>query len=216
MFDVSMIRTDEFIDMPFSSKGLWFLLGMEADDEGFVSPKIVIRIYGGNDDDLKILIAKGYVIQFPSGVVVITDWNENNWLDSRRIKPTKHQNEKSLLTPITKTNRKYQLLSNCLAPAKPVESSIEESSIVESSNAAPTKEKKPVKKFVRPTIEEVAEYCKSRKNNVSPQKWFDYYESNGWRVGRNPMKDWKAAVRTWEQNNYDRKKVDTSKYDKFN
>ena len=57
------------------------------------------------------------------------------------------------------------------------------------------------RKFVPPTQEEVEEYCNERNNNVDPQKFVDYYQSNGWKVGRNPMKDWKAAVRTWEKNN---------------
>lgn len=50
----------------------------------------------------------------------------------------------------------------------------------------------------RPTVEEVKAYCVERQNNVNPQKWYDHYSSNGWKVGKNPMKDWKAAVRTWE------------------
>lgn len=58
------------------------------------------------------------------------------------------------------------------------------------------------KRFVKPTLEEVAAYCESRGNSVNPQKFFNHYESNGWKVGKNPMKDWKAAVRTWEQSEY--------------
>ena len=53
--------------------------------------------------------------------------------------------------------------------------------------------------FVKPTLEEVRAYCLERKNRVNAEKFWDYYNSNGWRVGKNPMKDWKAAVRTWEQ-----------------
>lgn len=53
-----------------------------------------------------------------------------------------------------------------------------------------------------PMIEDVIAYCAERKNGVDPQQWFNHYVSNGWRVGRNPMKDWKAAVRTWEKNDY--------------
>lgn len=59
--------------------------------------------------------------------------------------------------------------------------------------------------FVPPTIQEVADYCSERNNNVNPEKFVSYYESNGWMVGRNKMKDWKAAVRTWEQNQTNRK-----------
>ncbi|MBQ1574260.1 MAG: hypothetical protein IIZ78_24320, partial [Clostridiales bacterium] len=51
----------------------------------------------------------------------------------------------------------------------------------------------------KPTLEEVKAYCQERNNNVDPERWFNYYTSNGWKVGRNPMKDWKAAVRTWER-----------------
>jgi hypothetical protein len=56
------------------------------------------------------------------------------------------------------------------------------------------------KRFIKPTIQDVFEYCQERKNNVNPEKWYDHYESNGWKVGKNAMKDWKAAVRTWEKN----------------
>ena len=58
---------------------------------------------------------------------------------------------------------------------------------------------KPQKRFAKPTLEEVQAYCQERGNNVDAQKWYDYYSSNGWRVGKNPMKDWKAAIRTWER-----------------
>lgn len=55
------------------------------------------------------------------------------------------------------------------------------------------------KRFVKPSLEEVTEYCKERNNTINPQTFLDHYESNGWKVGKNPMKDWKACVRTWEQ-----------------
>lgn len=57
----------------------------------------------------------------------------------------------------------------------------------------------PAKRFIKPTLAEVDAYCLERKNDVHPPKFIDHYESNGWKVGRNPMRDWKAAVRTWEQ-----------------
>ena len=73
--------------------------------------------------------------------------------------------------------------------------------------------------FKKPTLEEVTAYCTERGNKVNPQKWLDHYESNGWKVGRNPMKDWKAAVRTWEQNRFDTRPISATakpgKYDKL-
>jgi hypothetical protein len=59
-------------------------------------------------------------------------------------------------------------------------------------------------RFTRPTLVQVADYCQERHNQVNPQTFIDHYESNGWKVGKNPMKDWKAAVRTWEKNSYDK------------
>lgn len=56
----------------------------------------------------------------------------------------------------------------------------------------------PARAFTPPSIDEVIAYCKERSNNVDPQKWRDHYAANGWKVGRNPMKDWRASVRTWE------------------
>ena len=62
------------------------------------------------------------------------------------------------------------------------------------------------KRFVPPTLEEVKAYCAERKNNVDAERFVNYYESNGWMVGKSKMKDWKAAVRTWEKNSFDNKK----------
>jgi len=126
------------MDMPMSTKALYFLLGLEADDYGFVSPKRIIRVHGGSDDDVKLLIAKGFVIPFADGVVVITDWNKHNWLDRRRVKPTEYKKE---LAELAIVDNQYclasaeQPLSNGLATAKQMlrENSIEECSIEEYS-----------------------------------------------------------------------------------
>ncbi len=63
------------------------------------------------------------------------------------------------------------------------------------------------KRFQPPTLEEVKAYCAERNNNVDAEHWYDYYTSNGWRVGKNPMKDWKGAVRTWEKSEIGKKPV---------
>lgn len=65
----------------------------------------------------------------------------------------------------------------------------------EEGEQAPTH---PKARFLKPTLEEIREYCLSRNNYVDPERFYDYYEANGWKVGKNPMKDWRAAVRTWE------------------
>jgi rubrerythrin len=73
--------------------------------------------------------------------------------------------------------------------------------------------KKEVKRFRKPTIEELKGYCKERGNNIDPEYFYDHYESNGWTVGRNKMKDWQASIRTWERNDKNKgaeKKVSAS------
>ena len=61
------------------------------------------------------------------------------------------------------------------------------------------------KRFTPPSVEEVKQYCNERKNSVDPESFVDFYSSKGWMVGKNKMKDWKAAVRTWEKNGFERK-----------
>ena len=59
--------------------------------------------------------------------------------------------------------------------------------------------KEKTSRFIPPTLEEVKAYCDERGNKVDPEKWYDHYSANGWKVGKNPMKDWKASVRYWER-----------------
>ena len=73
------------------------------------------------------------------------------------------------------------------------------------------KDKAKAKRFTKPTVVDIAEYCVERNNSVDAQKFFDYYSSNGWKVGKNPMKDWKAAVRTWEKNTTQQQKASQPK-----
>lgn len=94
MFSLKMVDSDLFLDMPLSSQCLYFHLSMRADDDGFVNnPKKIIKIIGANEDDLKILIAKGFVIVFERGIIVITHWKINNFIRKDRYKPTLYENE---------------------------------------------------------------------------------------------------------------------------
>lgn len=99
MFSKTVISSDLFIDMPVSAQLLYFHLGMCADDDGFVNnPKQIQRGVGCNIDDLKILQAKGFIIPFDSGVIVITHWNINNQIRKDRYRETSFKNELSLIT----------------------------------------------------------------------------------------------------------------------
>lgn len=99
MFSLDIVDTDLFLDMPASSQNLYFHLGMRADDDGFVSsPKKITAMVNCSCDDLKLLVSKGFIIPFDTGICVIRDWKINNYLRSDRYKETKYLTEKSELT----------------------------------------------------------------------------------------------------------------------
>lgn len=110
MFSLSVVDTDRFMDMPTSTQALYFHLGMHGDDDGFVSsPRKIARSVGCCDDDVRILAAKGFIIPFDSGVVVLTDWKVNNTLKNDRYKPTIYLEERSQLE--TGSNGRYEIAS---------------------------------------------------------------------------------------------------------
>lgn len=97
MFSKNVVRNDLFLDMPTSARLLYYDLGVDADDDGFVSPKMVMRMTGASDDDLKILVAKRLVIPFEDGVVVIRDWKVNNDIRWDRYTETRYVEHKAQL-----------------------------------------------------------------------------------------------------------------------
>lgn len=112
MFSQQITDSDAFLDMPLSAQALYFHLGMSADDDGFVnSPKRIQRLIGANEDDLKLLIAKNFVIAFETGVVVIKHWKINNYIPKDRYTPTVYTEEKALI--FEKPNRAY---TTCIQP----------------------------------------------------------------------------------------------------
>lgn len=89
MFTKSIVLSDDFLDMPMSARCLYFTLGMLADDDGFInSPKAIMRQCGASLDDMRILIAKKYLLEFDTGVIVIRHWRLNNYLRSDRYTQT--------------------------------------------------------------------------------------------------------------------------------
>ena len=99
MFSNKVIGSDSFLEMPDSTQNLYFHLSMYADDDGFVDkPKSIMRMTGKKEDDLKLLIAKSFVIPFDSGVLVIRHWRLNNYLRMDRYNETQYLQEKAQLT----------------------------------------------------------------------------------------------------------------------
>ena len=105
LFSPVIVESDAFLEMPISSQALYFHLGMNADDDGFVNPKKIMRMIGVAEDDLKVLLTKRFLLSFKSGVVVLKHWLINNTIRKDRYNQTKYLDEKS--TIITKENGSY-------------------------------------------------------------------------------------------------------------
>ncbi len=201
MFAKTIIDSYAFLDMPLSTQCLYFHLSMRADDDGFVNnPKKIQKMLGASEDDLKLLMAKSFILLFDTGVIVIKHWRINNYIRNDRYHETAYQDEKSLLS--LKENNAYTLNSdNVGIPCgnQTVYQMETEVSIGKDSIDKSNKERGTSRNFVPPTLSEVKAYCQERNNGINPQSFIDFYSSKGWFVGKNKMKDWKAAVRTWEQ-----------------
>ena len=97
MFSPDIVDSDAFLDMPSTSQLLYFHLAMRADDDGFVSPKKVMRLFGAGEDDLKVLLVKRFVLLFESGVIVIKHWLIHNLIRADRYRETNYKIEKAML-----------------------------------------------------------------------------------------------------------------------
>lgn len=196
MFAKTIVLSDAFLDLPMSARCLYFTLGMFADDDGFVnSPRGIMRQCGASEDDMKLLLAKKFLLAFDSGVIVIKHWRINNYLRSDRYQGTKYIEEKESL--IIDQNGAYVQPKQAGIPG-----GIPNDGIPRLGKDRLGKDNTPkgvCGRFAPPTLEEVKAYCRERGNNVDPERWMDFYQSKGWMVGKNKMKDWKAAVRTWEK-----------------
>lgn len=228
MFTKKITESDAFLDMPSSTQMLYFHLSMNADDDGFVNnPKKIQRMCGASDDDFKLLIAKSFVILFDSGIIVIKHWKMHNYIQNDRYRPTDYVDEKSMLG--LKKNKAYTLDENkmytkCIQDVsvgkvridkdRLGEDSIGEIRIDKDSKGESVRGEK-AKRFVPPSVEEVEQYCFERNNKVDAQSFIDFYESKGWMIGKNKMKDWKAAVRTWERNRNQTQKEEKNEFEEW-
>ncbi len=111
MFSQKITETDKFLDMGLTAQSLYFHLGMNADDDGFVgNPKSIKRMIGASEDDLKALVEKDYLIVFEDGVVVIKDWRVSNYVKPDRYTPTIYTDDRKLIG--LDKNKRYQFVSD--------------------------------------------------------------------------------------------------------
>lgn len=150
------------------------------------------------------------MVEIINGTVTIPNWGKHQSIESMQSRKEylreymrEYRKKQKEIACNSSANDEY-VNSKCLRKqhvnALDIEGDIEGD--IEKDYYADKPQKKQPKTFRPPTIEEVKAYCTERQNNVDAERFVDYYTSNGWRVGKNPMKDWKAAVRTWEKHGW--------------
>lgn len=216
MFAKTIVDSDHFLDMPVSTQNFYFHLGMRADDDGFINnPKKIMKMIGATDDDMKILLAKRFILSFDNGVIVIKHWRINNYIRSDRYRETIYIDEMNKLdikndggytekrVGIPHDNQavdnRYTHNGDTQVRLGKVRLGKDRLVYRENGEASPRTQQP---KFQKPTVAQITEYIHDLSVSgaditFSANKFYDHYESNGWMVGKNRMKDWKAAVRTW-------------------
>ena len=218
MMAKSIIKSDQFLEMPMSSQLLYFHLLSDADDDGFINaPKSIMRVIGAKEDDMRVLQAKGYTIPFDSGVIIIKHWRIHNSLRKDRYNPNPQlENERKQL--VVNDRKEYELATTWQPAGNQLSTngchSIGKDSIGKDSIGKDSvyngcdKSQPTITRFKPPTVEEVKEYCIERNNNIDAEYFVDFQEARGWILSNGKkMKNWKATIRTWERNNYNRTHV---------
>lgn len=189
--------TDPKVDDEFTPEDKYFYLYLLTNPHTNlcgcyeISMRQMVRETGYNEDTVKRLINRMEtvhgVIQYDPQTkeIYIPHWGKYNWCNSQK---TKDGAVKSM--EFIKSEKFKKALSDtlCIPYVYPMYTSVTDT--VTDTDTVKSK---------HPTLDEVKAYCNERNNRVDPERFIDYYTSNGWKVGKNPMKDWKAAVRTWER-----------------
>ncbi len=191
MFAKAIVNSARFLRMPQTSRLLYYDLGMAADDDGVVEAFTVLRTTGAAEDDLRVLASRGFITVLNEDLVAyITDWNVNNQLRKDRYKPSVYA---ELLVKLSDGN---QAATNGLPSGNQAATqySIGEVSTGEERAATPPR----APRFAPPSVEDVRAYCEGSGYSIDAEQFVDFYAANGWVQNRGkPIKDWKAAVRTW-------------------
>ena len=198
MFAKAIVQSARFLKMPVSSRELYFQLGMAADDDGMVEAWNVMRLTNAREDDLRVLMAKGYiqVLDNEDYIAYLTDWETNNTIRKDRYHPGAYKDLKIRIQEGLLLNDN-QVTTNCQPTDNQTTPEIRLGK-VKLGKDKDIGEKR--KRFVPPTLEEITTYCKERNNNVDPKKFFDYYQAGEWKDAKgNPVKNWKQKLITWER-----------------
>ena len=207
MFAKTIVTSDAFLDMPPTARCLYFFLAMMADDDGFMNaPNSAIRQSGATMDDMKLLIAKRFVLTFESGVVVIKHWRIHNLIKNDRYKETVYLKEKNQL--VLDENKAYTEAVPQVEPqwnhngtqvepqVRIVKDSIDKVSLGEESVVEVLP---PV-----PTLIDIRAYISEHNLNVNAEKFFRYYDKNGWKTVKGSDVKWQDKLHEWSDSESNR------------
>ena len=203
MFTKKVTDDDHFLSLSSSAQALYLHLMMAADDDGFCN-QVTVCLFKAHASiqDLQALLENRYLYQFENGVIVIKHFRMANALRKDRYTPTAFQEELAKLA--IQDNGSYTWLpTGCQTVADwlPDGCQVVADRLPQDRLGKDRLDKDSIddiKRFTKPTIEEIKLYCLERNNGIDPERFYNYYESTGWMIGKHKMKDWKAAVRTWE------------------
>ena len=207
MFSLRVINSARFLKMPISSQALYFHLGLNADDDGVVEAYNVIKMCGCTEDDLRVLVGKGFVQVLNEDLVsYVTDWKENNKIRPDRKIDSIYKDLLISIIPdielIEKRQRKDVKKHKKEENGQPMDNqwttngqpmdSIGQVRLGKDRIGSSSTEN-------FPTLEEIQKYCTERKNKIDPKFFFDYYSEREWKISGEDIKDWKAVLRKWEE-----------------
>ena len=182
-FSRRFLQEKLFRDLSPPAQQLYMLLTYEADNAGFVeNPAYLAKKTGYTDKDLAELTEKGFLLPVDPDVVLIAHWFQNNHVRQERRGRTVFA---EMLQLVTLEEDVYRLNTPPPVPKK---------------KQAESSEAKQPKRFEKPSLEEVRAFIREKNFSVDADAWYSHYESNGWMVGKNKMKDWRASVNYWQHN----------------
>lgn len=200
MFTKKVTEDDNFSDLSSSAQALYLHLSMAADDDGFCN-QVSISMFRAHASvqDLAALLEKRFIYQFENGVIVISHWRMANALRKDRYTPTVFQAEAKQLGLNDVGVYEWlpsgcQMVASCLPQDR-----LGKDSIDKNNKEEDTKPKR--ERFVKPSLDDVKSFISEKGYKVDAESWYNFYESNGWKVGKNSMKNWQACIAQWNARN---------------
>lgn len=180
MLSKQITETDMFMDMPLSAQALYLHLIMNADDDGFIgNAKTILRMVGGSNDDLKLLIAKQFIITFDDGITVIRDWRIHNYIQKDRYHKTIYGNHLSELS--TDSNGSYSKENACIQDVSKMDTQVRLGKVRLGKNSKPLSSKPdpiPYKKIIDYLNEKTGRTFRNVESNkkLIRARWHEGYQ----------------------------------------